>query len=103
MSNWVDEIDGHSARPRRPAVVIETRVPADSPWAGKPVADLAHHSGAVPVALVRDGQPLPPDPADRLGAGDCLVYLVAHEAEADLIRRLHGHGGPNPPSAAGGR
>ncbi|MDR1449699.1 MAG: TrkA family potassium uptake protein [Propionibacteriaceae bacterium] len=75
-------------------VLLELRVPETNPWAGRPISDLqtdlASYPGAVFVALIRDGQPLPPSPDSRIGVGDDVVYLVSHDAQADLLRHLSG-------------
>jgi trk system potassium uptake protein TrkA len=76
----------------RQTALVEMRLPESSSWVGRAVADLGGRAGAVLVAVIRDGQPLSPEAAEHLVVDDDLVYLVSHDAEADLIRHLSGRG-----------
>ncbi|MDR1387795.1 MAG: TrkA family potassium uptake protein [Propionibacteriaceae bacterium] len=83
---------GHLARlvsfDRSATALVEVRLPATSPWADQGLNVLPHPSGAVLVAVVRQGQPTPPDQIESLRAGDDLVYLVTLDMEEALAGLL---------------
>ncbi|MDR1214889.1 MAG: TrkA family potassium uptake protein [Propionibacteriaceae bacterium] len=68
--------------------LVEVRLPQTSPWANQPLTVLPHPNGAALVAVVRQGQPSPPDQIDLLQAGDDLVYLVTLDMEETLAGLL---------------
>ena len=68
-------------------------VPADSPFAGRPLGDTRARTltGCSIVAIVRDTDVVPsPGPADPLRAGDVLVAIGSQAGLEQLERRLTG-------------
>jgi trk system potassium uptake protein TrkA len=74
----------------RDTAVVASKLPEQSPWLGRLPGELAVPEGAVLVAVVRQGQPLPAGEATELEAADELVFVAARHAEAALAELLKG-------------
>ncbi|HEY6539620.1 MAG TPA: TrkA C-terminal domain-containing protein, partial [Ktedonobacteraceae bacterium] len=64
--------------------IVEVRVPADSPLAGKALRDINLSRSSNIVLLIRDRQPVFPGAETELHAGDDIYALVSREGEEEL-------------------
>ncbi len=62
----------------------EIRLPDNSRYVGRAVADLDLPSGAVLVAIIRDGAPVVPQPTASLEPSDEMLFIVSQDAESQL-------------------
>jgi trk system potassium uptake protein TrkA len=72
--------------------IVEVTLPAATPLAGLPVAELAVPDGAVLIGLVRAGTLLTPDVDLRLQPGDEIVFLATADVEDQLQSMISGAG-----------
>lgn len=84
------------------AYLSEVAVPAGSPHVGQPLSEVAPTIGARPVAVVRRGEPRPPDPAAVLAPEDRVVVEGRRE---EIVEAAGAPGvalgtGGTPPGAA---
>jgi trk system potassium uptake protein TrkA len=70
--------------------LVEERLEADSPAAGKTVAGLALPAGCTLAAVIRGGEVLAPRGDTRLAAGDELIAVVRTAQQEQLGRLLRG-------------
>jgi trk system potassium uptake protein TrkA len=64
--------------------IVEMKLEADSPAAGKPLYELRLPTDSAIVALLRDGHVVIPQPETVLAAGDEMVALAGLESERPL-------------------
>ena len=64
--------------------IVEMKLTAESPAAGKPLYELRLPTDSAVVAVLRDGHVIIPQPETTLGAGDELVALAGPDAERAL-------------------
>jgi trk system potassium uptake protein TrkA len=70
--------------------IVEMKLEADSPAAGRPIYELRLPSDAAIVAILRDGHVVIPQPETVFGEGDELVALAAGGAEQELRAAIVG-------------
>ncbi|MFW0784825.1 TrkA family potassium uptake protein [Gordonia sp. CPCC 206044] len=66
------------------ANLVELTLPANTPFAGKPVRKLALPRDAALVTILRGGRVIVPQSDDPLEGGDELIFIAPAEAEAAL-------------------
>ncbi|AKT52007.1 potassium channel family protein [Arsenicicoccus sp. oral taxon 190] len=66
------------------ATMVELTLPADSPYAGSRVGDVALPRDTTLVGIIRDGLPIAPTRDDSVEVGDELLFLTVEEVEDDL-------------------
>jgi trk system potassium uptake protein len=64
--------------------IVEVRVPADSPLAGKALRDINLSRSSNIVLIIRDRQPVFPAAETEIQAGDDIFALVNREGEEEL-------------------
>ena len=72
------------------ATMVEITLPADSPYAGRTVADLELPAECVLVGIMRNQLPIAPTREDIFHAGDELLLLATADAEHTLATTLTG-------------
>ena len=72
------------------ATMTEITLPADSPYVGRRVADLALPAEVVLTCIIRDEKPIAPAADDSIEALDELLFITTPEAEIDLASMLTG-------------
>lgn len=76
--------------------LVETNITAASAAPGKTAAELNLPAGAMVTAVVRDGKPVPADPAVRFRVGDRILVVTGPDGE----QRVHEAFYPRHPGAA---
>lgn len=74
--------------------LLETTLTASSPVTGRPVGALPLPPGLTVTTVIRAGEPLPPEAAGALAAGDQLLILSRTTDEADVQALFQGDAGP---------
>jgi trk system potassium uptake protein TrkA len=74
----------------RETALVGVKLPESSPWLGRPATAVTVPEGAVVVAVVQQGQPLPPAGAEPLQVADELIVIAARHAEAAVVEALSG-------------
>lgn len=69
--------------------LVEITLPADSPFIGRRIKDLQLPRDAVLTAIIRDGQPIAPDPNGALESGDELLFIIGQDVETELSQLLN--------------
>jgi trk system potassium uptake protein TrkA len=69
------------------ANLMELTLPAQSPWAGRPVRELALPRDAALMAIVRGARVIAPTKEDSLEGGDELLFVAQPEVE-DALRAV---------------
>lgn len=64
--------------------LIETRIRPESAAAGRVLADVSLPPSTVVAAVIRDGQPIVPDPHHRLRPDDVLLVVTHTATEEDI-------------------
>ena len=70
--------------------IVELRVPADSPNAGRPLYELRLPPEAAIVAIIREGHVVVPQPETVVADGDEILALAAKESESELRSAILG-------------
>jgi len=70
------------------ANLVELTLPADSPYAGKPIAEIPLPSNCALVTILRARDVYTPTPTTPVEAGDELLFVVPAENEDELERLL---------------
>ncbi|HLT85078.1 MAG TPA: TrkA family potassium uptake protein [Phototrophicaceae bacterium] len=66
----------------------EVTLAADSGVAGRTVREVAWGPGCFLSAIIRGGEPLPPDGDEQLVAGDRLVLVLSEQADPAALQQL---------------
>ncbi len=70
------------------ANLVEITLPGDSPYVGTLLRDVPWPVDAVPVAILRDGGILTPEPDRSLESADELLLVASEEHEDEIARLL---------------
>ena len=68
--------------------LVEQTVPQDSPHIGRRFGDIDWPEGVTPVVVLRDKEPLLPEPDRTIEPGDELLFVTGADSEAELARVL---------------
>lgn len=68
--------------------LVEMTLPTESPFIGRSIADLELPRNTVLTAIIREGQPISPDPSAILLSGDEVLFIVGQDMEAELSNVL---------------
>ncbi|GLZ38768.1 TrkA family potassium uptake protein [Actinokineospora sp. NBRC 105648] len=72
------------------ANLVEMTLPADTPWAGRPVREVKLPRDAALVTILRGGRVIVPQADDPLEGGDELLFVASADVENE-IRAALGH------------
>ena len=70
------------------ASMVELTIPADSPYIGRAVGDIAWPDDTVLVGIIRDDRPIAPSRDDAVEAHDELLFITTPDSEDGLEQML---------------
>ena len=70
------------------ASMVELTIPADSPYIGRPVGDVAWPDDTVLVGIIRDDRPIAPSRDDAVEAHDEMLFITTPDSEDALEQML---------------
>ncbi|MEO3939159.1 TrkA family potassium uptake protein [Dermatophilaceae bacterium Soc4.6] len=70
------------------ASMVELTIPAESPYIGRPISEVAWPADTVLVGIIRDDRPIAPSRDDCVEAHDELLFITTPDAEDELEQLL---------------